>query len=306
MKRRLLPSLFISLFVLATQAEAQQSGSDQTKTTKPAAVEGQSAEGTKKPQAQTQTTEKAPASDHKGNVNNKKPAEDVKLPAAAEKNQNAPATDSQSAESAEPGTQATPQPGAQPAAQSANIIETPETKAGQAKTGTCTACHNADGNSTVPNWPKIAGQYEDYLVKQLKEYRMGDKGPRFEASMYAMVANLTDQDIADLAAFYSHQKQTMGKANAQYVSLGEKIYRGGNIQTGVTACLACHGPDGQGNEAAKFPRLAGQHATYIENQLRAFKDGKRKNSPNGMMESISRSMSDEEMKAVSSYVEGLR
>ncbi len=180
-----------------------------------------------------------------------------------------------------------------------------DAEAGKSKTQTCVACHGADGNSVVANWPKIAGQYENYLEKQLKDFRMGEQGPRYEASMYAMVAALSDQDIADLAAFYSANKQTMGKAKSEYVALGERIYRGGNIQTGVSACIACHGPSGEGNEAAKFPKLAGQHATYIENQLIAFRDGKRKNSPNGMMESISHRLSPEEMKAVSSYVEGL-
>lgn len=178
--------------------------------------------------------------------------------------------------------------------------------AGKDKTQTCVACHATDGNSTVPNWPKIAGQYENYLVKQLKDFRAGEKGPRFEASMYAMVANLTDQDIADLASFYAKETQTMGKAQNAYVALGQRIYRGGNVKTGVTACLACHGPEGKGNEAARFPKLAGQHAVYIENQLIAFRDGKRTNSPNQMMESISHRMSNEEMKAVSSYIEGLR
>lgn len=178
-------------------------------------------------------------------------------------------------------------------------------EAGKAKTQTCVACHGPDGNSTVPNWPKIAGQYENYLEKQLKEFRLGEKGPRYEASMYAMVAALSDQDIADLSAFYASQKQTMGKAKSEYVAVGERLYRGGNIQTGVSACMACHGPAGEGNEAAKFPKLAGQHATYIENQLIAFRDGKRKNSPNGMMESISHRMTSDEMKAVSSYIEGL-
>lgn len=180
-----------------------------------------------------------------------------------------------------------------------------DAEAGKSKTQTCVACHGADGNSVVANWPKIAGQYENYLEKQLKDFRMGEQGPRYEASMYAMVAALSDQDIADLAAFYSANKQTMGKAKSEYVALGERIYRGGNMQTGVSACIACHGPSGEGNEAAKFPKLAGQHATYIENQLVAFRDGKRTNSPNGMMNSISHRLSAEEMKAVSSYVEGL-
>lgn len=178
-------------------------------------------------------------------------------------------------------------------------------EAGKSKTQTCVACHGPDGNSVVPNWPKIAGQYENYLEKQLKDFRQGEKGPRYEASMYAMVAALSDQDIADLAAFYASQKHTTGKAKSEYVALGERIYRGGNIQTGVSACIACHGPAGEGNEAAKFPKLAGQHAVYIENQLNAFRDGKRTNSPNGMMGSISHRLSADETKAVSSYIEGL-
>jgi len=178
--------------------------------------------------------------------------------------------------------------------------------AGQAKSQTCVACHGADGNSVVPNWPKLAGQHESYLVKELKEYREGEKGPRFEPTMFSMTMNLTDQDIADLAAFYASNKSTLGMASQAYVSEGEKMYRGGNLATGVTACTACHGPQGEGNEAARFPRLSGQHAQYIEDQLNAFRNGKRKNSPNGMMESIAHRMSDEEIKAVSSYIEGLR
>lgn len=177
--------------------------------------------------------------------------------------------------------------------------------AGKDKTQTCVACHAADGNSTVPNWPKLAGQHENYLIKQLKEYRLGEKGPRYEANMYAMSANLTDQDIADLAAFYSSQKLQGGKARASEVVLGEKIYRGGNIQSGVTACMACHGPQGEGIGSANFPRLSGQHAQYLEDQLMAFREGRRKNSPNGMMESIARAMTIEEIKAVCSYIEGL-
>lgn len=196
------------------------------------------------------------------------------------------------------------QPAAPPPADGPQLVGNIE--AGKGKTQTCVACHGPDGNSTVPNWPKIAGQYENYLVKQLREFRLGEKGPRYEPSMYGMVANLSDQDIADLAAYYASEKQTLGKANSALVEVGQRIYRGGNVKTGVTACLACHGPEGLGNEAAKFPKLSGQHATYIDLQLHAFRDGKRKNSPNEMMESISHRLSDDEIKAVSSYIEGLR
>lgn len=178
--------------------------------------------------------------------------------------------------------------------------------AGQAKAQTCVACHGPDGNSVVPNWPKIAGQYEKYLVKQLKDFRKGEQGPRYEPSMYALVANLSDQDIDDLAAYYSSQTQTLGKAKEQYVAEGEKIYRGGNLASGAAACTACHGPQGKGLPEANFPRLAGQHADYLVLQLQAFHQKTRSNSPNGMMEDISHRLTDEQMKAVSSYIEGLR
>lgn len=178
--------------------------------------------------------------------------------------------------------------------------------AGKTKSQPCAACHGPDGNSTVPNWPKLAGQHQNYLVKQLKEYKEGEKGPRNEPSMYAMAAPLSDQDIADLASFYATQTISTGKVKAEWLNLGERIYRGGNVTTGVTACMACHGPDGKGNEAATFPRLAGQHAQYLADQLRRFREGKRSNSPNGMMEITSHRMSDEEITAVSSYIEGLQ
>lgn len=179
-------------------------------------------------------------------------------------------------------------------------------EAGREKSQVCVACHGPDGNSVVPIWPKIAGQYEAYLVKQLKEFRMGEAGPRFEPSMYALVVNLSDQDIEDLAAYYASQKQTLGKAKADLVAEGERIYRGGSLATGAAACTACHGPQGMGISAANYPRLSGQHADYIESQLLAFQTGKRKNSPNEMMEEISHRLTTAQIKAVSSYIEGLR
>ena len=121
---------------------------------------------------------------------------------------------------------------------------------------TCAACHGPDGNSTVPNWPKLAGQWDDYLVKQLVAYRQGEKGPRYEPSMSAIVAPLSDQDIHDLAAFYASQTQTTGKTDPALLTLGEKIYRGGDLEHGVTACVACHAPDGSGIRQLNFLALA--------------------------------------------------
>lgn len=177
--------------------------------------------------------------------------------------------------------------------------------AGQEKSNSCIPCHGPTGNSVNPEWPKIAGQHQNYLVKQIKEIKMGEEGPRSIPVMLGTVVELSDQDIADIATFYASEKQTGGQVQSQYLALGRKIYLGGNIETGVPACLACHGPQGMGNSAANYPRVAGQHAAYTELQLDHFRQGNRKNDPSGMMQYIAKKMSDEEIKAVSSYIEGL-
>ncbi len=174
-----------------------------------------------------------------------------------------------------------------------------------AKAQVCSACHGVDGNSPAPVWPKIAGQPEKYLIEQLKDYRKGQAGNRYDPNMYPMTAGLTDQDISELAAFYSAQKQTPGTSTADNIALGEKLFRGGNVATGVPACSACHDPRGDGNNPAGFPRLSGQYAAYTIDQLKKFKSGARKNGPNGIMRDIAKKMTDQEMEAVSNYVSGL-
>jgi cytochrome c553 len=178
-------------------------------------------------------------------------------------------------------------------------------EAGKQKSATCVACHQADGNSTTPAWPKIAGQHEDYLIKQIKEIRKGDQGKRPNPAMYAFVEKLTDQDIEDLAAYFTSQKQTPGEAQKSLVEKGRKIYHGGLVDKGIPACAGCHSPNGAGNKLAKFPVISGQQADYLEAQLKAFRAGQRSNDPNEIMRTISAKMSDEEMKAVSSYISGL-
>lgn len=192
---------------------------------------------------------------------------------------------------------------------SLGVAESPDTlpdiAKGQEKAALCAPCHGLDGNSTVPNWPKIAGQPPKYLIEQLKEYRKGEKGNRYEPSMYGVVQGLSDEDIANLAVYFASQKTSLGVAKASLVALGEKIYRGGNPKTGVPACIACHGANGDGNAPAGFPRLSAQHPEYTLDQLKKFKAGTRANDPNGIMRDISKRMSDEEMQAVSSYIAGL-
>ncbi len=174
--------------------------------------------------------------------------------------------------------------------------------AGQTKAAACASCHGADGNSANPDWPKLAGQHDKYLVKQLTDFKAGD---RKNAMMAPMAAGLSEQDMADIAAFFASQTQNGGKADPAQVAAGEKLYRGGNVTTGVAACMACHAPNGMGNPQANFPSLSGQHAAYIVIQLKNFRSGERANDAGKMMQNIAARMTDAEMLAVASYIEGL-
>ncbi len=174
--------------------------------------------------------------------------------------------------------------------------------AGKEKSQVCAACHGIDGNSPNPVWPKLAGQHAEYIIKQLRDIKNGE---RDNAQMSPMAANLSEQDILDLAAYYSSQKIKHGKTDPASLELGEKIYRAGSIEAGVPACIACHGPNGRGNPAAQYPALGGQHAAYTQAQLNAFRDGTRANDNNAVMRTIVGRMTDEEIKAVSEYIQGL-
>jgi cytochrome c553 len=167
--------------------------------------------------------------------------------------------------------------------------------------GVCAACHAADGNSVISLNPKLAGQHPEYLLKQLTEFK---DGKRTNAVMTGMVANLTPEDMQNLATYFSGQKQTLAKAKTNGVgSLGEKIYRGGIAKTNVPACASCHGANGAGLPK-QFPSLAGQHADYTYQQLKTFRTGERANAP--MMAVIAAKMSEAEMHAVADYMQGLR
>ncbi len=174
--------------------------------------------------------------------------------------------------------------------------------AGQAKTAVCAACHSADGNSVVGNFPKLAGQGEKYLLKQLNDIK---SGARMVPEMTGMLTNLSDQDLADIAAYFSSKKMQLGQAAEDQIELGQKIWRAGVADKGVAACTACHGPSGAGIDTAAYPKLGGQHAQYVESTLQKFAKGDRANDPSSMMRDIAAKMSAEEMKAVSQYVQGL-
>lgn len=177
-------------------------------------------------------------------------------------------------------------------------------EAGQAKAATCAACHGMDGNSLNPEWPSIAGQHESYLIEALKSFK---SGARQNVLMSGMAMPLSDEDMADLAAYYSRQKRAGNVADPAVIAAGERLYRGGNRETGVAACLACHGPSGKGNPAAGWPAIAGQHATYSAAQLVAYRSKQRTtDGDTQMMRNVAAMLSDDEIKAVSSYIQGLR
>lgn len=167
----------------------------------------------------------------------------------------------------------------------------------------CGACHGADGNSTSPTYPNLAGQHPEYLNKQLNEFK---SGARRNAIMAPNVTNLSGDDMLNLAAFFSAQqpKSRLAK-DPELVAQGEKLYKGGNAGSGVPACASCHGPAGSGIPV-QFPRLAGQHAKYVLSQLKNFRSADRANDGGKMMQVIARKLTDAEMKAVAEYVSGLR
>jgi cytochrome c553 len=181
-------------------------------------------------------------------------------------------------------------------------------KAQSIATQVCAACHAGDGNSTAPANPKIAGQFPEYLHKQLADFKPlpGKKAARESPVMNAMVANLSDADMKNLAAYYAGQQlKPATAADKELAGLGQKLWRGGNAATGVPACGGCHGPAGAGIPA-QFPRLAGQYAEYIATQLKSFRDGARSNDPNGMMRGVAARLSEREIRAVAEYAAGLR
>ena len=175
--------------------------------------------------------------------------------------------------------------------------------AGKRKSVTCAACHGADGNSVNPDWPRLAGQNQRYLIEQLEDFKDGN---RQDPLMTPQALMLSEQDMADLAAFYEAQKSGHGEADLAMVPLGQKIYRAGVMKAAIIpACYACHGPNGRGVAPAGYPALGGQHASYVEAQLRAFRSGERRTDPDQQMRNVAERLSDEEIIAVASYLQGL-
>lgn len=180
------------------------------------------------------------------------------------------------------------------------VAAKPDLVKGEASFATCVACHGADGNSGTPAYPKLAQQHPDYLVKQLREFKSGQ---RANAVMSGMVAALSDDDMKNIAAWVSKNKAKPGFAKEKdLVTLGERIYRGGIADRQIAACAGCHSPNGAGIPA-QYPRLAGQQSEYTAAQLTAFRDGVRKNSI--QMTGVAAKLNDREIKAVADYIAGL-
>jgi cytochrome c553 len=181
-------------------------------------------------------------------------------------------------------------------------------KAKKIVTQLCAACHAADGNSTEPTNPVLAGQHADYTLKQLMNYKPqgGKPAERPNAVMAGNVANLSVEDMRNLAAYFEIQKPKPRAAhNPDLVKLGQALYRGGSLSKGLAACASCHGATGAG-VPAMYPRLAGQHPEYISAQLKAFRAGERANDPNRMMRAVAEKLLDREIAAVADYIAGLR
>lgn len=194
------------------------------------------------------------------------------------------------------------------AADSKPVAKPDTAKGQQVAAGVCAGCHNPDGNSAIAANPKLAGQVEDYIAKQLHNFRApeGNSDRRVNAIMTAMAATLSDDDVRNVAAYYSSQKlKPEATKNKDSIELGQRLWRAGDPAKGLPACAGCHGPAGLGLPA-QFPALAGQFAEYTEAQLRAFRAGERANDPNKMMRMIAIKMTDPEIKAVADYAAGLR
>ena len=181
--------------------------------------------------------------------------------------------------------------------------------AGKSNSVVCSACHGADGNSMVPSFPKLAGQGEAYLIKQMQDIR---DGARPVPTMAGQLDGKSDNDLADLAAYFASQAKSGGKTNPDLLALGQRVYRGGIAERNVAACSACHSPTGQGNAPGGFPALAGQHAEYIATQLKMYRkgyedeSGRTNDGDARIMRTIAFGLSDKEIEAVSSYISGLK
>jgi cytochrome c553 len=186
---------------------------------------------------------------------------------------------------------------------SAGALADGSAEKGESKSTACIACHGPAGNSVNPEWPSLAGQGQAYIHKQLQAFK---GGARKNPLMTPMAMGLSEEDMADLAAYFAGQKPTGLEADPGKLAVGQRVYRSGDPKNGVPACAACHGPGGDGNAPAAYPALRGQYATYVSAQLRNYRSGTRQTDASQMMRTVASTMTDEQIDAVASYVQGLR
>lgn len=186
----------------------------------------------------------------------------------------------------------------------APMVMAADAELGKAKSALCVACHGTDGNSINPVWPSLAGQHEQYLARQLSLFK---SGKRTGTVMAGMVAGLNENDMQDLGAYFSAQKINIGSADESLLERGKAIYQGGDSKMKIPACMACHGISGQGNPLSGYPVLASQHSAYTEMRLKAFKAGEviADDSNGRIMADVVKYLSDDDIRAVASYIQGL-
>jgi cytochrome c553 len=174
--------------------------------------------------------------------------------------------------------------------------------AGKEKSGLCQTCHGKDGMSVSLKCPNLAGQYQEYIIKQLRDIRKHARNDPTMSPMAATIAN--EKDMADIAAFFASQKKMQGAPTSN--EAGRKLFLEGNAERGVTACISCHGEEGKGmdNGPMFFPVIGGQKKRYLVKQLKDLRHGRRQNDPAGMMQEVAKYLSDEEIEAVAEYLSG--
>lgn len=193
------------------------------------------------------------------------------------------------------------------AAQAAVNMPAGDIAAGKTASAVCAACHGADGNSATDQFPRLAGQNAKYIYTQLTHYK---SGARKNALMNAQAANLTSKQMADLAVYFASKQGGVSLADPSIVDAGAKLFRGGAPARGVVPCSGCHSPNGRGNAQAAFPRLGGQHASYVKLQLEAYRaagrgdaTGTKREHP--IMQQVASRLSDEDIELLSNYISGL-
>lgn len=188
----------------------------------------------------------------------------------------------------------------------AEVVAAGDAAAGEKKAAVCAACHGMDGNATDPQYPNLAGQHEAYIATQLAHFK---SGVRENPVMVAFAAPLSEQDMADIGAFFAKQARKPGLADDAFLEAGQRLYRGGDAKRAIPACMACHGPDGHGNPVTGYPALSGQHAQYTVGMLKRFRDGAAFGPPDNaqakIMAQIAAKLTDQDIEALASTLQGL-